>query len=263
MKIPSLGNTQFAILTGLLDGGSLTIGELAERIEWTLNPNSLILLAGRMHKPGLIAKADELLRNGETRRVYQITESGRLAWQESADFYLTLIERAQAPPSANGDSSDVICRKEVPPPDKPPARERIATPTEFQDVMAHADQAFGRVYRVLWTLNSSAAVMEKFPAGVSALEVTQLQIADADLHAGGLTIQGRKVLLDEAGRQAIRDAAGERTGGLLFCTQSGRPYQSATIASYFRTAARKAGLPAEVKLIGRGNSWRHRHQKKY
>lgn len=260
MQIPTLGHTQFVILAALLNR-PLTVKELHEALDWHKTRETLISLSTRMHKAGLITKADELLRSGKTRRVYVITEDGRRSWQEAADFYLGVIEsvRSQAekpkPPEAA-----VLSHRDVKPSGKG-HRERPATPAEFQKVLAHANLDFARAYRILWTLNASPAVIEKLGRKVTAQEICNLKIADANLTTAEIRIQGHRIGLEADCLKAVREAIGERTQGWLFLSPRGSRWEPATLGSYFRDAARAARLPTDrVKLLGRVHSWKHRKQ---
>ena len=119
MQIPSIGHRQFCVLGGLL-AGPLTLHELADRLG---RPKCQVHV-GAIHRSGLIEKWDELLDTEKKRRVYAITDEGRRAWQESADFYLNLIERFGNADAA--EQPDVLSRKQVKPekPRKPPEPRR-------------------------------------------------------------------------------------------------------------------------------------------
>lgn len=262
MQVPHIGHTQFLILSALADGRPRTVSELVARLNWDKCRETIIKQGTALHKFGLIAKVDELLTSGRTRRVYLITDEGRIALRECSDFYLSMIDKFQRDSPKPPESAAVLSRREVKTTSEAPGSpERIATPEEFERLMMHADERFARCYRLVWTLNASDAA-EHFPRGISALEIVRLQIADANLAAGTITIQGRRVMLDDASREAIRQAAGDRRQGPLFLSSGGSPYHTTTLAGCFRKAARKAGLPADVKMIGRGNSWRHRQNAK-
>jgi DNA-binding PadR family transcriptional regulator len=100
MRPPALTHSQFAILSALLDGRPRRGIEIARAIHFH-RVNSVTIILRPLNWHGFIERVR--WRESEEALVgYRITDSGRRAWLETADFYRHFVERfgkAQPPRS--------------------------------------------------------------------------------------------------------------------------------------------------------------------
>jgi DNA-binding MarR family transcriptional regulator len=107
MTPPTLTHNQFAVLSVLLDGQPHRGTSIARSIEF-----HRVLSITSIFRPlswnGLMERV-RWQENGEAVVGYRITENGRRAWLEAADFYSYFVERFGKPrPRAPGPSVTVL-----------------------------------------------------------------------------------------------------------------------------------------------------------
>jgi DNA-binding PadR family transcriptional regulator len=96
VRPPLLTHSQFAVLSALLDGQARRGREIARSIEFH-RVGSITILFRPLNWHGFIDRVRWRDAGGELLTGYRITESGRRAWLESADFYRHFVERFGKP----------------------------------------------------------------------------------------------------------------------------------------------------------------------
>jgi hypothetical protein len=252
MKPPAISDRVFEVLSVLLDGGIHSFEEIQAAIDFEPTRNTFNQVIERLIVRGQVRRhrfsTIQTNRKGHDQTVwrpaYEITDKGRQAWAEKADFFAFLLKRFADPKriAAAKRPAGKTDLQAAPRVIRPRQHERRPTDAEVSRVLKRAPKAL-------------RTIVQAMRAGV--LSVDELIALDVeDVHFGKTTtirLAGRRRSLepDPAFRELVGEAVGHRTTGPLFESQRRVRWRRGTLSTVWRNACRRAGVPRDVKLLGR------------
>jgi hypothetical protein len=237
------------ILLGQLAEESLFERDLRKKLSdlgW--NPPSghsaLYIMLARLEKQGLVLSTSV---KGE--RVCQLTRAGYARWCEQFDFYWT-VSRRWARLRHKQPSGFVTLNGRTPRAEQPPVSERSATDAEHSAIMSAAAPAlraiceFSRIARV--------RAVDLVNARIECISYANSALTLEERSDSGRIIEQRLVKLSGEAKRLLRQASGRRVKGRVFLRSDSGVWTFSNLSAAFRRARRKAGVPDEVSLSGRG-----------
>lgn len=246
MSVSSLPDERFLICGVLAEKGSLSrlamVDELSSRFGWQIAPDALSVLAPKLIRAGLLT---EEMSDG--RRFYKLTNLGRDEWIKRFDFLLPIFSGWK---SLRGR----IIRASLPDaerPSKTPKLQRLPNSGEIVALLECAPPDFKVLYR--FSVNSS-----RNPNDVAAAKIEDMDLKSKIIRLPATAVSGAKIenrvihLSKKVLVELVSVAVGNRKRGSVFVRAKGRPWTSDDLGVVFRRTRRRAGLPEEIVLSGRG-----------
>ncbi|QDT55506.1 Phage integrase family protein [Caulifigura coniformis] len=207
---------------------------------------------------GLMARIESLgwalstsIDDGESRdRLWQLTREGYEAWKAQFDF-TDMTARRWAGVRKGVAESDFVLLAGLPPRvGKPKIVERMPTADESRKIAQAARPDLQRI--LAFSSLTGARPYDLITARIESVNLRARKLTLEERSASGSRITDREVSFNADASRVIREAMSQRASGLVFLTTTGRPWNADSLARAFRTARRKAGVPEDVSLSGRG-----------
>jgi DNA-binding PadR family transcriptional regulator len=246
--LPGLGmsSRQFAVCA-ILVGGPKSFGRIRDDLKkmgWKTQPNGASVLLRRAERAGLVVSE----RFDKESKLFRLTKRGLRELKAVNSFNSAVnrlwgnqIEKAifDQFPAERGTS-------------KAPTKERAATEEEFARIVGAASIQFSRVLRFarilgLRVYDVANARIEAFNSKKSELQLEEKSLTNRP-------IREQVVRLDEKAKQILRDAIESRRSGLIFLNVAGKAWTTGVLSRNFMLARKRAGLPVEVVMSGRGGN---------
>jgi hypothetical protein len=261
MQTPGLTIHRWLVLSPLLDGREHSFDDVRTAIRWGAKSESNLYMAiFYLHRDGLIrrfrvtttrAVATPRGQKIKNALVLKITDKGRRAWVEFADFCAFVAQRFAVKPAKSGRPSrpeTEVSRREIPIGGYAGWATRrkgdaAASAEQYRQVVEASSPPLRRLYVAIHEMRATVD------------EAIGLAIAGVDWKARLVRLRGtdgatRPIAIGADLEAVLREAIGDRRRGYVFTNYRGEPWLKANVYQHFRRVRRSLGFAASVKIRG-------------
>jgi Phage integrase family len=186
-------------------------------------------------------------------RMFQLTKLGYQLFRETYDFreksvdYLKWAVEREYPLNrfADGPSAREEAQRRV---------ERNADPEEYKKIMANATPAFRLLYDFF--METRLRMTDCLHTPVSGFDGANKVLRLPEKTLSGRRIKDRNVHLSDLAVEMVRTAIGDREEGMIFLTETGKPWNQTYASAVFRKLREDAGIEDDVVMKAQGRKGR-------
>jgi integrase len=238
---------QFAVCAILADGAKST-GKirdiLLDQMGWDAGPAGAFSILRNFEAAGVV---HAIPFDDSKNRVFQLTQIGLQRIRDAVAFYRTASERWGKQIEALSPDLLPSAGRQIP---RETVKQRLPTHGEFARIKAAASPQLASILRFsevvgCRTYDFVNARIEGFDAKKSELTIEPKSMT-------GRAITDRVIEISPSAQEILEEIIGSRKSGLIFTTQTGRPWRASELSRSFLKARSAAGVLPEVVLAGRG-----------